>query len=483
MGEPIEHRGDALFALPQIPAAAKVFGDPPGWRTDLLARGVEVVGERAPELAVASAEHIGDAVSSGAQAVIVDASRTAAGALQRSGLRVRRLLPIPIHGSPALYLDLEQRAAARYGIASRGTTTGRWRLVRDRLAAAAAGFGALARTVPAVAVAARSDGAPALLRAAREIGLPDGASWNMVVSPGSAMRRNAFVLFAPGSSEPDYALKFSRVPELTLQFEREERGLAVARGAGASIASVAPTHMGRVEVRGHHASLETAARGVRLATLLRGPLELEAKLRAVEQVVAWLERVARHTASPPATLVAERDRIAREVMPEYTEHVAPDLVDQIPPIPSVFCHNDPSEENIVLGPAGLTLLDWEWAQRHGLPLADLVYFGIGVLRILDGANREEDRVPHFIQMMQGRAPSSQRMFSWIARLSGVLDLPTEAVGQAVTLSILEHGHASRRERHRFEQATGAALAPALAERVANAWLTAPGLGPAWDAWR
>jgi hypothetical protein len=305
----------------------------------------------------------------------------------------------------------------------------------------------------------------------------------MVVSPGSALRRNAFVLFAPGSSEPDYALKFSRVPELTLQFEREERGLAVARGAGASIASVAPTHMGRVEVRGHHASLETAARGVRLATLLRGPLELEAKLRAVEQVVAWLERVARHTASPPATLVAERDRIAREVMPEYTEHVAPDLVDQIPPIPSVFCHNDPSEENIVLGPAGLTLLDWEWAQRHGLPLADLVYFGIGVLRILDGANREEDRVPHFIQMMQGRAPSSQRMFSWIARLSGVLDLPTEAVGQAVTLSILEHGHASRRERHRFEQATGAALAPALAERVANAWLTAPGLGPAWDAWR
>lgn len=483
MGQPIEHRGDALFALPKIPAVAKVFGDPPGWRTDLLARGIELDGERVPELAVATPEHVSAAVSSGAQAVIVDASRTAAGALRRAGLRVRRLLPIPIHGTPGLYLNLDQPAAARYGIAKRGTTTGRWRLIRDKLAAAAAASGALARTVPAVAVAAPSDRPPALVQAARAVGLPEAATWNMVVSPGSTMRRNAFLLFGPGSSEPDYALKFSRVPELTLQFEREERGLAVARAAGGSVASVAPTHMGRVQIRGHHASLETAARGVRLATLLRGPLELEAKLQALERVIAWLERVARETASPPETLAAERNRIASEVMPEYTEHVSADLVDRTPPLPSVFCHNDPSEENIVLGPAGLTLLDWEWAQRHGLPLADLVYFAIGVLRILDGANHEEERVPHFVQLMQGRAPSSRRMFSWIARMSAVLELPSEAVGQAVTLSILEHGHASRRERHRFEQAAGAALEPALAERVADAWLSSPGLGPAWDLWR
>ena len=70
----------------------------------------------------------------------------------------------------------------------------------------------------------------------------------------------------------------------------------------------------------------------------------------------------------------------------------------------------------------------------------------------------------------------------IARLSAAVEVPATAVGQVVTLGILEHGHASRRERHRFEQATGAALAPALAERVAKAWLTSPGLGPEWDVW-
>jgi Phosphotransferase enzyme family len=483
MDEPIDHRGDAVFALPELPATAAVFGEPPGWRSDLPVRGIELVDGRAPELAVAGPEHVREAISSGARAVIVDASRTAAGALRQAGLRVRRLLPIPIHGTPVLYLNLDQRVAAQYGIVTRGTTTGRLRIIRDRVAAAAARSGALARAVPGVAVAAQSDGAPALLRAAREIGLPEAAAWNMVVSPGSAIRRNAFLLFARGSSEPDYALKFSRVPDLTVQFDREERGVAVARAAGPSVNSVMPTHMGRVEVRGHHASLETAARGVRLTMFLRGPHEFEAKVRALEQVVTWLEDVARDTASSPATLAPERDRIAREVMPDYADRVPGDFVDKVPLIPSVFCHNDPSEENIVLSPGGLTLLDWEWAQQHGLPLADLVYFGTGVLRILDGAEREEDRVPHFVELMQGRASSSQRLFRWIARLSDAVEVPATAVGQVVTLGILEHGNASRRERHRFEQATGTSFAPALAERVADAWLTAPGLGPAWDAWR
>ncbi|HEX6584377.1 MAG TPA: phosphotransferase [Thermoleophilaceae bacterium] len=483
MEDSTEHRGDAVFALPRKPAAARLYGELPGWRTDLLERGIEVAADGAPELAVASAERSRDALASGAPNVIVDASRSAAGTLRRTGLRVRRLLPIPIHGSPALYLNLDQRAAARYGIASRGTTTGQWRLVRDRLASAAAASGILARAVPAVAVGTRSDGVPALLHAASELGVPDRASWNMVVSPGSAMRRNAFLIFAPGSKVPDFALKFSRVPELTIQFEREERGVAVARAIGGSVASAAPTYMGRVEVQGHHGALESAARGVRLATLLRGPAEVETKLRAVEQMVAWLERVSRETASPPATLSPERDRIAREVLPQYADQVDAGFADQIPPIPSVFCHNDPSEENVVLGSHGLTVLDWEWAQSHGLPLADLVYFGTGVLRILDGANREEDRAPHFVELMQGRAASSQRMFSWVARLSRALEVPPEAVGPVVTLGVLEHGHASRRERHRFERATGAALAPALAERTANAWLSAPGLGPAWEAWR
>src|SRR5919204_520085 len=478
MGEPIEHRGDAIFALPQIPATATVFGEPPGWRADLRARGIELTTAHAPDLAVASPEHVAEALSSGTRAVIVDSSRDAAAALHRAGLRVQRLLPMPVHGTPVLYLSLEQRLASGYGIASRGTTSGRVRILRDRLAAAAARFGALARVTPTVTAGTSVDGAPALLNAARELGLPERVSWNMVVSLGSAIRRNAFLIFAEGSREPDYALKFSRVPEITIQFDREERGMAAAQEAGQAVASVAPRTMGRVSVRGHHASLETAAGGDRLTGLLYGPPEPAAKLQALELVVDWLERVARETASPPETLAPERERISREVMPQYADRVAADLVDLLPPTPSIFCHNDPSEENIVIGTGGLTLLDWEWAQRHGLPLADLVYFGAGALRILDGVERDEDRLAHFVELMQGRAPSSRRMFDWVARFATALELPEEAIGPLVTAGILEHGHASRRERRRFEEAGGVSLAPALAERVADAWLATEGLGPA-----
>jgi hypothetical protein len=70
----------------------------------------------------------------------------------------------------------------------------------------------------------------------------------------------------------------------------------------------------------------------------------------------------------------------------------------------------------------------------------------------------------------------------VERVSRALDLPREAVAPLVTLGVLEHGHASRRERHRFEQAGGVELAPAAAERMAAAWLTENGLGPSWNAW-
>ena len=460
-----------------------MFGEPPGWREDLHDRGIEVIVDGAPELAVAAPDHVDEALSCGAGAVVVDSARAAATELRRAGLMTRTLLPLPIHGSPILYLDLDQPAATRYGIAARGTTTGLRRLLRDRLAGAAAARGLLARAVPGVAVGGRTNGAPALLAAARELGLPDGVGWNMVVSPGSAMRRNAFLVFAPDSSEPGYALKFSRVPGVTVQFDREQRGVSATRAAGGIVASVAPEFIGRVEVDGHHASLETAARGKRLAALLRGPATAQDKRDAIGDVVTWLDRVARETASPPEALARERERIAREVLPEYAGRVAADLMDRLPAVPAVFCHNDPSEENIVLGEGGMTLLDWEWADQHGLPLADLIYFAAGVLRILDGADTDEQRVSHFVELMRGSAPSSARMFGWVDSMSRALEIPREAVGPLVTLGVLEHGHASRRERHRFEEAGGAPLRPATAERFADAWLAEPGLGPEWPAWQ
>src|SRR5436305_12725037 len=121
MNDSIEHRADALFALPEIPESATVFGDPPGWRADLGARGIELTNGQRPDLAVAGPEHTRDALSSGAQAVLVDTSRTAAGYLPHARLWMSSLLPMPVHGTSVLYPNLGQRAASPPGMPSRRT--------------------------------------------------------------------------------------------------------------------------------------------------------------------------------------------------------------------------------------------------------------------------------------------------------------------------------------------------------------------------
>src|SRR3954451_14574593 len=112
MNDSIEHRADALFALPEIPASATVFGDPPGWRADLRGRSIELTNGQRPDLAVAGPEHTRDALSWGPRAGCVDAAGPAARRRRPARLWVSSLLPMPLHGTPVLYLNRGQRAAA-----------------------------------------------------------------------------------------------------------------------------------------------------------------------------------------------------------------------------------------------------------------------------------------------------------------------------------------------------------------------------------
>jgi hypothetical protein len=196
-----------------------------------------------------------------------------------------------------------------------------------------------------------------------------------------------------------------------------------------------------------------------------------------------LLQVARETAAPPEALGAERDRLEREVLPAWTEHgVSSDLVRTIPPVPATFQHNDVGEENVVYEDGDFSVLDWEWAQPHGLPIGDLVYFGVHVLRIVDGALTEEARDRHFVELLLGRAEGSPVLFRWVRELVSALELPQEAVGPLVTASWLDRGRLSLTERRRAEALGRTSLEPAFAERAALAWVREPGLGPGWSAW-
>ena len=484
----MEHRADALFALPRIPRTAAVFGELAGWKEDLTEREIALVlesprGDR-PDLAVATADRVQEAVASGAAGVIVDGARSKGSALPAAGFATRRLLPLPVRGSPVLYVDLDHRQAARYGLHYGITHTERWRAARNRVAGMLAGAGLLPSSDGLVAVSSRTAGEPALLQAAQELGIDSGGGWLMVVSPGSVVRRNAFLVFPLEARKPGHVVRFARRPGLTIPFERDARGAALVAAAGGSLAAHAPRYLGRVEVDGYCAAIETAAPGTKLAGLLRTPMARQRKLAVVEMIADWLVRVAKETTAPPETLESERERFATDVLPFWSKRgVGDDLLAGLPRVPAAFQHNDMAEENVVVDRGGFIALDWEWAQPHGLPLGDLVYFGVHVLRLVDGRLLEGERDPHFEELVTGRAPTSPVFFRWIRELVAALELPPESIGPLVTLSWLDRSRLSTLERERAESTTGKPLGEAYAERCARTWLSHPALGPGWDLWR
>ena len=210
------------------------------------------------------------------------------------------------------------------------------------------------------------------------------------VLPGKRRAPERPAALPRGASTPSHVLKFARVRGMTEPFDREERGVEAVAAAGQVVGARAPQYLGRFKVDGYHAAAETAAVGTRLSAYLRRPLPRAAKLRAVEPVARWLVTVARDTAGEPRA-----------------------LVDGLPPVPTTFQHGDLAEENVVVGRRGrFTVLDWEWARTDGLPFADLVYFGVHVLRIVDGVG-EDGRERHLVDLLGGRAASSPVLLAWV----------------------------------------------------------------------
>ncbi|HYM56987.1 MAG TPA: hypothetical protein VES79_03405 [Solirubrobacteraceae bacterium] len=472
------HRGDIIFALPALPRTAAVLGDPPGWRQDLEERGIELADLAArPDVVVADADRAALAARSGADSVVVEEGGSAVAELRRAGYHVQRLLSMPTRGTPGLLLNLEHPRGLRYGIARRGPRGGRWKVVRDRLAPRVLPLGPVSARLPVVAVGCRHSGPAALLAAAAQVGVrPAEEHWAMIVTGGTAVRRNAFLLLPPGRREPDRVLKFARLPDHTGPFDREERGYELALAAGRTVVSRCPRPLGRIELDSYHAALEEAATGTELTRLLRFPISRKEKLRAVEPVAKWLHDVARETASSFEAFGPERERLRRVGCP-------PELVDALPPVPGVFRHNDLGEENVVVDDGSFKVVDWEWAQCDSLPLADLVFFAQRILRIIDGADTDDQREPHFVDLMLGRAPGSEIAFRWIREEVEVLGIPPEAVGTLVSLSLHERGARGTEKRRDAERLTGATIAPSFPERTLAAWLSEPSLGPDWDRWR
>lgn len=479
-------RIDARFVLPHLPATATVADSAEEWGKWLRSLGVQVDGiAGVADLAVAGADQAAEAAASGAAMAIVEGLRGSR-ALEAAFPVVERFLPIPSIHDPQLILPLHHRTAGDYAIRhwSLGVTIRR--RVRNQLARLLLARGALPKLRPLVTVGTRAAGAPFFVRAAASLGVPDRCEWFLTFGSADALTRGVFQLFPPGAVDPSWVLKFARLPGYTAPFDRDERGLRIAHEAGEAARRHAPKLLGRLEVGGLPAAVETAAAGARLTHLLQGRGPRSEKIKAIDAVAAWTIEVAHATAGSPDRLASERRRLTEEVVPAGRELGAPaDLVERIGLVPAVVQHNDLGTWNIVsAGGAEFTAVDWESAKTDGLPLWDLVYFLTDALIHLDGASPPERRNDHNLRLFRGELPSSAILFRWLRAYVDALAIPDESVGPLVTLGWLHH-RLSVGERHiaREKHAPDQDVEAIDAERVARLWLGTDDLGPGWDRWR
>jgi hypothetical protein len=481
------HRVDPRFVLPHRVSRAVVLGELDEWRAGFVAAGVDVAdsaGSEPPDVVVSTARFATGALSMRARSVIVEGSREST--FRRVDYRTRRVLLRPTRERPTLALPLDQPTRASYALERWSVVDRRWKAARMRTARALVSRGRFPGWAsPTVTVATRDAGPPELVAAAAEVGIPADAGWFLTFGQGDSLSRNAFQLFRPESDHPDWVLKFARVAGYSERFDNDERGLELARAAGGVVAERSPRLVGRFQVEGLHASVETAGAGRRLRDLLAAPGTRSAKLEVIERIGEWILELGRLTRSTPEATGTERDRLRSEVVPSWRElGVSTDLVDGLPPLRAVLQHNDLGTWNVVADGQEFVVVDWENVREEALPLWDLLYFLADAYVLVDGPAGPEQLPARVARLFAGEAPCSPLLFAWVRRAVDEAGVPPEVVGALATLCWLSHGHALG--AHNDDLAVFTPGDPPRAhgiEGIGRAWLTHPALGPRWSVWR
>lgn len=479
------HRVDPRFVLPHPVRRATVLGELEEWRAGLVSAGIEVTeGRGTPDLVVCTAKLAATAAGLGARSIIVEGSRERA--FRGSGYGARRLVLRPSRARPTLALPLDQPVPVAYALERWSVVDRRWKAARMRAARALVARGRFpAWASPVVTIATQHAGQPALVAAARELGVPDDAGWFLTFGQGDALSRNAFQLFPAASDRPEWVLKFARVTGYAKRFDDDERGLRLAHAAGGGVAAHVPRMLGRFEVDGIHASIESAAAGRRLRDVLQMPGDRATKLATIERIADWIMELGRLTTVPPEAAAAERERIRADLA--YgggALGLSPGLVDAVPALPAVAQHNDLGTWNVVADGAEFTVVDWENTREAALPLWDLLYFLGDAFVLLDGSDDPNELPARLARLFAGESPSSPALFSLVRRAVEHADVPRDAVGAIATLCWVSHSLSVR-----VHNADIDALAPQEGPRlhglegIARAWTAHPTLGPGWSAWR
>ncbi len=452
-------RADARFLLSR-PARNAAVAPAAGeeWAEALRQAGVPVVAEEEADLLV------GDAGARAPTSIVEGPAHAG-----------RRFLALPSPDRLELVVPLDDARTLRYALRTWAVPRSRWKRARNAALRKALEHGLVPRSLPQLSVVGADD-LPYLVAAAREYGGPAAPSWFATFGGGDVLSRGAFHLTPAGASVPSHVLKFSRLPGYVEPFERDERGLALPAQAGGVAAAHAPRLVARFDVGDVPASLETAAIGERLASVLRSRRGTSAKLAAIDRIAAWTVELARETRGPAAGATPS----ATDALAHWGASGA--ILASVGELPGVLAHGDLWSENVLVDGTAFTAVDWEFARAGAPPLWDLWFFLSDALATLAGADDPDPRVDFLVRLWRGEAAESAVFDRWTRVAAAALKIDDAALGPLATLLWLQVGLAHLRQNESWETLVpGSTAGVPPTARFAELWLDDALLGPTWRA--
>ena len=345
---------DPLFLLPDPPRSAVAGRGGEAWLPLLERIGVDTTAAPSPDVLLTGPGLAPEEIK-GIPSVIVE------GQAHPDGYSTRRYVVFGSRDRPALLVPSDRGNVTSYALSAWSAPRTRPRVLRAYLIARLPRLALRLARWPVVTIATRDASPPYVVTAAlQQLGLEDSVDWLLVCGQSDDLGRAAFLLFPQGAPQPRWIVKFVRVPSYPDPIDRDERALAAVAAAGGVTAAHAPRFLGRFEVGGLAASIETAAAGRRLSAVLRAAGSRAAKTRAVDAVAEWIVRVGVETCHDGAA--GELERLRNEVVGSWPD--APDdLLGDLSSLPAVLQHNDLGTWNIISdGRSDFTAVDWESAE-------------------------------------------------------------------------------------------------------------------------
>jgi Phosphotransferase enzyme family len=196
-----------------------------------------------------------------------------------------------------------------------------------------------------------------------------------------ASRKAVMFLFRGQESEPELVVKLARDERQNERLENEWRALGWLSDLNV------PGNVPRHAFLGHHAGLAVLGQSALQGFPFRGRTSARPDCPLARAALEWLLELGRATAHPAPDgddVEAAMSDLASRFHALYRltgrqraalKHHIDALAGAGSALPLVLQHGDPGTWNLLVGPGGApAFLDWEAAERHGMPLWDAFYF-------------------------------------------------------------------------------------------------------------